>query len=138
MKKSSQLFIFLLLTLIGTSCSETKKEIVISGNLKNLPDGKMVLYTRSRQTGRISLIDSVPTKKGVFAFSIDPVVYPEAIRAFLDHYENGTNAKRIFQYETNQRPNGRKISTDAFLLEDSIQINGVLNERIHRLNQVNM
>lgn len=118
----------LLAALTALSCSKQEKEVTIKGHLENLPDGKMALYTRSRQTGKIIPIDTVQTRRGSFLFLIDRTVYPEPINVYLSHAQDGVDMKRIFQYSTNQRHKGRSVSTEGFMLEDGIEINGMLKE----------
>lgn len=92
----------------------------------------MVLYTRGRQTGKIIPIDSVQTRNGSFSFSIDPAIYPEPIRVFLNHIQDGTDSLRMFQYQTNLRYRGGSLSVEGFMLEDGIQVNGVLKRTDYR------
>ena len=111
---------------ITLACSEQEEKIVISGNLHNLPDGQMAMYTRSIKTGKVMPIDTVPTRNGQFAFSVDRMVYPESISAYLFHIQDGTNTERTFRFKTNRKGKRGNEAVEAFMMEDGIQINGTL------------
>ncbi|KAB7732841.1 redoxin domain-containing protein [Rudanella paleaurantiibacter] len=120
-------YLLLLLTLQLFSCRDAPK-IRITGNLENVPDGHMIFYTRSRQTGKVIDMDSCQLKNGRFEMVFSKEEYPEAIWVFLNHREPKTGIKRVFSFKTNLKYRGAPLGSDHFYLEDGIQVNGKVTE----------
>ena len=113
----------LLLIFLVTACkqNDTPTTITIKGNLKNLPDGKLILS----QIYPPLKIDSTITKNGVFSFSLSTTKFPEPMISVLNHYDkNGT--QRFFVFPTKLERN--TLTTNAFMTEDNVQIEGTLKE----------
>lgn len=112
-----------LLTAALCGCAQESKEIVVRGNLTNLPDGQLVMSSRSLKHDSPTYLDTVNTVNGQFTFAISRDSFPEPIEVNLTHYDKQGN-KRIFDF-----PNNRKnYVLSTFMLEDGVEINGKLVE----------
>ena len=109
--------------LFKCSLDSSESKITIKGNLKNLPDGKMTLY----QIYPPIDIDSVNTQNGVFLFSIPFEKFTESTKVAMTHQDK-KGVKRLFSYSTNLKHKGMPNSLNCFLIEDGINITGILSE----------
>lgn len=116
----------LLLSLITAffilSCSNNKYKTILSGNIPNLPDGKLYLY-KDKYNDRI---DSVETKNGKFKILyIRKTAEPQYLGVeHVDH--DGT--KRSFSFPTNAKYRGSGCQSQYFFSDSLILINGNLTE----------
>lgn len=109
---------------LGSGCqSANSKTVSIRGNLKGLPDGKLLLLTT-----RGVKIDSSEVTNGKFNFSLDNNRYTEPMFLTLVHIDK-TGIKRLFSFRTHKLYNGQPWNFEYFILEESdIVIDGQLDE----------
>ncbi len=104
------------------SCSNNKYKTVISGNIPNLPDGKLYLY-KDKYNDRI---DSVETHKEKFE-----IMYirktAEAQYLGIEHIDR-LGIKRSFSFPTNAKYKGSGCQSQYFFSDSIILINGELEE----------
>ncbi len=128
-RKIKKLSILLFTIILLASCGLTSAdEIVIKATNTNLPDGRIALFTRSRKSGVIIPMDTADVKNGSFVFRLDKAKYPQSIMVFLEHFNAKKNERRAFQFMTNQRYKGGGVSTEGFMLEEGLTLDGSLSE----------
>lgn len=134
MRKSK--FVTFLLIVSGTisvltDCvnKTSKNSIEIKGNIKGLPDGKMVI----QKVYSWENIDSTLSKNGSFLLSIPSKGFPEPILVRLIHFDS-SGIKRIFSFKTNNKFNGGFNFDTSFMLEDGIEIIDTLVNEFNNLN----
>ncbi|TAG51184.1 MAG: AhpC/TSA family protein [Cytophagales bacterium] len=114
---------FLLLLILFMKCSEKRNsEIVVKGNIKNLPDGKLILIKVSNP---FIDIDSAVTKNGKFIFKIPDSKFKEPIIVTLIHFDK-EGFQTMIAYPTKKKLQGRIHNMNIFMLENGIEINGSL------------
>ena len=102
-----------------TSCEQ--KEILIKGNITNLPDGTMYLCKENN----LNKIDSVETKKGKFTFKHK--LENEPIYLALHHIDKNKKF-RMIAFPTDAKYNNFDYNSSLFLSDSIISINGLLTD----------
>ena len=109
------------IVLLLSGCKSDNDKIEIVGNLKNLPNGKMVLY----EVYTHKIFDSANVNNG--AFSLSSTIPPEPIEVSIDHFDKD-GIKRLFNFPTNLKYKGGKSFKGSVFLEPGINISGLLIE----------
>lgn len=104
----------------GNNENQYKQIMTIKGNLENLPNGTLNIVNLRRD-----ILATTKTKNGKFEFNFKSNNFPEPIKTGLEHYDS-LGIKRLFSFETNNFLNNKTSTTNMFLLEDGIVMNGKL------------
>lgn len=110
---------FIIIPLVLASCEQ--KEILIKGNIKNLPDGIMYL---SRDT-YLNKIDSINTVNGKFTFRHN--LENEPIYIALHHIDK-KGVFRAISFPTEAKYNNSGYNSQFFLSDSIVLINGLLTD----------
>ena len=97
-----------------------KQIMTIKGNLVNLPNGKLNIVNLRRD-----VLATTKTKNGRFEFNLSSNEFSEPIKIGFEHYDS-LDVKRLFSFETNNFLNNKITTTNMFMLEDGIILNGKL------------
>ncbi|GEN77992.1 TlpA disulfide reductase family protein [Chryseobacterium hagamense] len=117
-----KIFLSLIIAFFILSCSNNKYKTVISGNIPNLPDGKLYLY-KDKYNDRI---DSVETHKGKFEMRYQrKTAEPQYLG--IEHIDQ-QGIKRSFSFPTNAKYKGSGCNSQYFFSDSIIAINGELEE----------
>lgn len=104
-------------------CSGSVNPVIIYGNIKDLPDGLMILSGTNNKALAIP-IDSTISEKGKFSFKIQP-----NIPMFLTLTLKGKDGiKYFFDFITNKKYKGGTWHSEFFMRDDSIFISGALKD----------
>ncbi|CAM4424594.1 TlpA disulfide reductase family protein [Flavobacterium terrigena] len=116
--KTNTLIIFLLL--LFSSCNKKSSQIIIEGNIPNLPDGKLYLS----KDNYINKIDSIDTENGIFNFNYktdsDEPIY------MAIHHIDKNGVFRAISFPTKAKYNNGSYNSQFFLSDSIIIINGKL------------
>lgn len=104
------------------SCNQEGKEIIITGDIPNLPDGIIYLYEKSSE----NRIDSVNTNKGEFLLR-HKLLNDEPIYLGLDHVDR-KGITRLISFPTNAKYNNGHWSSSVFLSDSIIAFIGNLRD----------
>lgn len=120
-----RLILSFLLAALFLSCGKHGPErIVVKGDLKNLPSGKVVL--RALRSDGWQTIDSVDTRDGIFEFNLSAVQYSEPILVAVNHHDTA-NMRRPIVFKTGVKGKagvGGIESTGEFYLENGVEMSG--------------
>lgn len=110
----------IIIFIVFFSCTTKENEILIKGNISNLPDGKLYLS----KDNYINKIDSIDTKNGIFNFNYrtdsDEPIY------MAIHHIDKNGLFRAISFPTKAKYNKRGYNSQFFLSDSIIIINGKL------------
>lgn len=110
----------IIIFIVFLSCSPKENEILIKGNISNLPDGKLYLS----KDNYMNKIDSVDVDNGVFTFKYK-LSTEEPIYMALHHIDKN-GVFRAISFPTKAKYNNGDYNSQFFLSDSIIIINGKL------------
>ncbi|WP_247233380.1 TlpA disulfide reductase family protein [Telluribacter sp. SYSU D00476] len=134
--KMLPLFQLLALLVVVLACSKHRSEVVIRGDIKDLPAGELLL----RDLGTWRTIDSVQVVDGTFTFSIPADSVPQPRLVMLSHRDS-LGIITLLTFKTGKIHKGKPTTVDVFMLEDGLQISGSyagsykIHDNVHGMKQ---
>ncbi|WP_407499933.1 TlpA family protein disulfide reductase [Elizabethkingia anophelis] len=113
-------FFLFCFVIIFTTCSQSKRQTIIEGNIPNLPDGTLYLY----EDLYTNIVDSVYTRKGKFKIIYQ---YDQSNYLGINHIDK-KGIKTVFSYLTYAKYKNNLRYTSRFMSDSLIVISGNVKE----------